>query len=58
VLGQISIRLAFHVTDASSLVLATTAAISAEIEDIPLNLVAITLVSAIYRRQKALVDQS
>jgi hypothetical protein len=57
VFGQLSFRLSLKVDSPSSLASATMASIMSTLVDIPLCLVAISLVSTIYKKQKALVEQ-
>lgn len=57
-LGQMSFRLSTRVDSPSSLETATIASIASAMVDIPLCVVAVTLISTIYRRQKALVEQN
>jgi hypothetical protein len=56
--GQLYFRLSMHVNSPSTLEAATMASIASAIVDIPLCIVAVTLISTIYRRQKTLVEQS
>ncbi|MBB5037400.1 DUF4328 domain-containing protein [Prosthecobacter dejongeii] len=55
--GQITFRTSMAVTDLPSLKTATIASIVSGIVDIPLTLVAMTLISRIFQKQKALTDQ-
>ncbi|TDU63088.1 uncharacterized protein DUF4339 [Prosthecobacter fusiformis] len=55
--GQITFRTSMAVNDLPSLEVATSASIASNLVDVPLTLVAITLVSRIYKKQHALTQR-
>ena len=56
IFGQLSFRMSMKVTSPSSLEAATAMAIASGLADIPLCIVAIALINAIYQKQRNLVD--
>jgi hypothetical protein len=58
VLGQISFRLSMRAETIDSLQVATAASIISNLVDIPLDIIAISLVSAIFMKQEHLVEKN